>query len=130
MKTVRYSKQREAILLDLQSRFDHPTADQVYSSLKRTHPGLSLGTVYRNLGFLEQNGQIRKLDIGDGTVRYDGNINPHIHFICSNCHTIIDLPLSAKLAKEICESVNQIEIEDIQIQIKGKCQNCKVSHTS
>ena len=94
MKTVRYSKQREAILLDLQSRFDHPTADQVYSSLKRTHPGLSLGTVYRNLGFLEQNEQIRKLDIGDGTVRYDGNINPHIHFICSNCcHTIIDLPL-------------------------------------
>lgn len=41
MKTTRYSKQREAILIELQNRTDHPTADQVYSTLKVTHPELS-----------------------------------------------------------------------------------------
>ena len=52
----RYSKQREAIFENLQSRYDHPTADMVYTDLKRDFPNISLGTVYRNLSLLAEEG--------------------------------------------------------------------------
>lgn len=123
MKTVRYSKQREAILKELQSRCDHPTADQVYSTLKQTHPELSLGTVYRNLGFLADNGQIRKLDIGDGTVRYDGTVKPHIHFICKECNNIIDISLDQSIADVIKNNIEE-QIDDININLEGICTHC------
>lgn len=126
MKTVRYSKQREAILMELQSRFDHPTADQLYSSLKIKYPELSLGTVYRNLSLLTEQGKIRKLDVGDGTIHYDGITHPHIHFICKECYSIKDIALT----EELINVVNKTTAEDIDfIHVVGTCKNCK-HHTS
>lgn len=52
MPKTRYSKQRELIYENLKARCDHPTAEAIYSDLKKDNPGLSLGTVYRNLNFL------------------------------------------------------------------------------
>ena len=102
MKTakIRYSKQRELILLNLQSRSDHPTAEMIYQDLKSQHPNLSLGTVYRNLNQLCENHQILKLDIGGPMVRYDGNIQPHIHFICDQCGKIYDIEANDQLLLE------------------------------
>lgn len=57
---IKYSRQREAILKDLQSRRDHPTADMVYESVRKEYPNISLGTVYRNLAFLTESGQVLK----------------------------------------------------------------------
>ena len=52
MAAVKHSRQREAILTELRSRKDHPTAEELYLSLKPHMPNLSLGTVYRNLNML------------------------------------------------------------------------------
>ena len=51
---VKYSRQREGILRNLQSRRDHPTADMIYDSVRKEYPNISLGTVYRNLTFLTE----------------------------------------------------------------------------
>ena len=45
MPKTRYSKQRELIYENLKARCDHPTAEAIYSDLKKDNPGLSLGTV-------------------------------------------------------------------------------------
>ena len=81
---ARYSQQRENILLNLQGRKDHPTADMVYEGVKEIQPNISLGTVYRNLAFLSESGQIMKISAGVGPEHYDGNPNPHNHFICKS----------------------------------------------
>ena len=79
----RFSKQREAILGNLRSRYDHPTAEMVYMDLKQSFPNLSLGTVYRNLAVLYEAGVILKVGASlDGKERYDGHIQPHAHFFC------------------------------------------------
>lgn len=123
MKTVRYSKQREAILLELQKRHDHPTADQIYYSLKNQYPELSLGTVYRNLGFLADHGHILKIDIGDGTFHYDGFIEPHIHFVCLECGKIYDIKLDNELYQAIEKKIEH-HIEKVNIIMNGTCQSC------
>ena len=100
MSSLKYSKQREAILDFLKTRKDHPTADLVYSSLKPDFPNLSLGTVYRNLSLLADLGEILRLQVGDGTVHFDADISPRYHFICSECGSVIDLEM---------ENIDQIE---------------------
>ena len=64
------SKKRDAILNCLQSRSDHPSADQIFRMLKPQLPELSLGTVYRNLGILVQDGLIASAGQIGGQERY------------------------------------------------------------
>ena len=82
MTKTRYSKQRELIYENLKARCDHPTAETIYTELKKDNPGLSLGTVYRNLNFLAEAKLIRKLDVGQTTVHFDADLSAHHHFIC------------------------------------------------
>ena len=68
MPALKYSRQRESIKENLMNRFDHPTADMVYSDIRKIYPNISLGTVYRNLSLLSDLGEIRKLVTSDGAV--------------------------------------------------------------
>ncbi|MDO5403064.1 MAG: transcriptional repressor [Eubacteriales bacterium] len=91
MAQIKHSRQREAIKLYLMSRKDHPTAEAVYDHVKKEYPSISLGTVYRNLTFLVDNGQAVKVPCDDGSIHFDANVNPHPHFQCRGCGSIIDL---------------------------------------
>ncbi|WP_319560974.1 transcriptional repressor [Marispirochaeta sp.] len=88
------SRQRDRILELLQGTGDHPTADWLYTQLKDEFPHLSVGTIYRNLNILIEQGLIKKIDFGSTYDRFDANITPHYHFICERCGSIIDLELT------------------------------------
>ena len=106
---IRYSKQRELIINKLKHRYDHPTAEMIYQDLKVDYPHLSLGTVYRNLNQLVETKQIKKLDLGDTMVHYDGNIQPHKHFMCNCWQTIYDLDNIDKKLKNATEFLEEID---------------------
>ena len=90
---LKHSRQRDAILAMLRSRYDHPTAEQLYTDLKTDFPKLSLGTVYRNLSLLESLGEVVRIS-ADGTCdRFDGNAHNHYHFACECCGRIDDVPI-------------------------------------
>ena len=93
MKTVKYSRQREAIKKYLMSSTDHPTAEMVYEAIREVCPNISLGTVYRNLTFLVEHGEIIRLSCGEGSDRFDGNTSKHYHFICKQCGCVKDLTM-------------------------------------
>jgi len=59
---LRNTKQRQAILDAIETHGGHLTAEEVYKIVKRRHPRLSLGTVYRNLRILVGQGVVRELD--------------------------------------------------------------------
>lgn len=89
--TQRYSKQREHILRALRDTTSHPTASWIYDKVRDEIPNISLGTVYRNLARLCNDELILKLDVGDGTERYDGNIESHYHLFCKECGRVCDI---------------------------------------
>lgn len=119
----RYSKQREAIFENLQSRYDHPTADMVYTDLKRDFPNISLGTVYRNLAMLYEAGMILKIGASsDGKERYDGHVQPHSHFFCEHCGAVYDVTEHfdvSKIEKEIGAKINYASNT-----LRGICREC------
>ena len=60
---MRYSKQRELVLQKVEQLCDHPTAEEIFDLAARECPGLSLGTVYRNLNSLVDAGRVRRVSI-------------------------------------------------------------------
>jgi Fur family peroxide stress response transcriptional regulator len=88
----KHSAKRDAILATLKSTEIHPGARWVYEGLKDRIPGLSLGTVYRNLGLFREEGTALSLGTVKGEERFDGVTEPHPHLICSRCGAVLDLP--------------------------------------
>ena len=86
-----YSKQRESILKAVLQSGLHPTADDIYVSLKPKDPNLSLGTVYRNLNHLVSIGKIKKISLADHPDRFDGSLHEHQHMVCSRCGKVADV---------------------------------------
>ena len=89
MAERRFSHQREQIYQAVYSRKDHPTAEMVYQQLKPDMPRLSLGTVYRNLHQMAQEGRLRELP--GPVVRFDGDTSLHTHFQCACCGQVADM---------------------------------------
>ncbi|MEA4921465.1 MAG: transcriptional repressor [Clostridiaceae bacterium] len=84
------SKQRQIILDVLQRASVHLSADEIYSLARAHLKNIGLGTVYRNLNALCQQGIIRKIEISGGPDRYDRNIEPHDHALCVKCGALKD----------------------------------------
>lgn len=125
-RTTRHSKKREAILSAIRSTTSHPSAEWVYQTLKPSHPDLSLGTVYRNLIFFQEHGDIQSVGVVNGQERFDGNTTPHTHFICNRCGAIIDLD-RIKLDRDMMCSVSEqyeLAVEHCELTFYGVCQTC------
>ncbi len=125
MSNLKYSRQRESIKENLNHRYDHPTADMVYSDIRHIYPSISLGTVYRNLALLSELGEIRKLVTGDGAVHFDGNPAPHNHFTCRQCGCVLDLDTQdVSFLKKEAEKHFEGIIEDCCVNFYGVCSKC------
>jgi Fe2+ or Zn2+ uptake regulation protein len=88
----RHTQQRAAILQVLAVGQKHPTAQQIHQAAKRMMPRLSLGTVYRLLADMEQEGLIVSLSMPNSPTRYDANPGAHHHILCVRCGRVLDVP--------------------------------------
>ncbi|HHS13284.1 MAG TPA: transcriptional repressor [bacterium] len=130
-KSYRQSRQRKRILEVLSSTTVHPTADWIYRRLKKEFPRLSMGTVYRNLNILIDQGWVSKIHFGSTFDRFEARVEPHTHLICERCGSITDLNMSFE--KGITEKARKLTGFDIRrhrIEFFGICQKCLVKNRS
>ncbi len=118
-----YSKQREAIELVLKATKSHPGAVAVYNEVKKIIPNISLGTVYRNLAEMQNDGTIRNISVCDGTDRFDADITPHIHLHCRVCGSITDLHLKKDYGQEFATEKGFSPESSVYV-IHGVCEKC------
>lgn len=123
-----FSAKREAIYQVLSSTDLHPSAEWVYEKLKNDIPGLSLGTVYRNLAVFKEMGLANSVGIINGQERFDANMTKHPHFICKRCFRIMDLPKgyysTGKNLYDLIERDCGIKIEMHTTTFYGLCTMC------
>ena len=127
MSTLKYSRQRESIKVCLQGRKDHPTADMLYTDVRKEFPNISLGTVYRNLNLLTDIGEAIKISTPDGGDRFDGTVQPHNHFLCTKCGRFLDLELDMKSIEEMNRLANDCfdgMITSSSTLFYGECSDC------
>ena len=121
------SKKRQAIYDYPCSVTDHPTAEMIYAALKPDIPELSLGTVYRNLAVLIDEGQIISVGKVDGQERYDARTVPHAHFVCRGCRRVLDVFLP-DVVSELYEGVDADYdhlTERHTLTLYGLCSQCR-----
>jgi len=89
-ENLRYTKQRQFIWNEICNTDDHRDAEEIYLTLRKNGLSASRATVYRTIDVLVKNNLVRKLEIGDGTARYENKIDTahHDHLICIKCGKI------------------------------------------
>lgn len=121
----RLTPQRKVILEELQKNRTHPTADEVYDLVRKRLPHVSLGTVYRNLDFLQSQGLVRKLDKIGPQMRFDACTDPHLHLHCLRCGHVADLPADAASVVLHVPDKMPYEIQGHWLELFGLCSGCK-----
>lgn len=121
----RMTKQRQIILEVLRSTKAHPTADWIYEQVRQSVPRISLGTVYRNLRVLKETGDIQELNYGSTYSRFDGNTEPHYHFVCKDCGAVldIDLPTLTDFNSHVADSIGG-HVDFHRMEFYGICAGC------
>lgn len=130
-KAIRHSKKRDAILAAIRSTDCHPSAEWVHQALKPTHPDLSLGTVYRNLTFFRETGEIQSVGVVQGQERFDGTTTPHSHFVCSCCGCVSDLH-RISTHEELDSLVRReygVQVDRHELTFYGLCTACMPTNT-
>ena len=122
-------KKRNAILACLRQTRLHPSAEMVYEMLRPDFPDISLATVYRNLSHFKSQGLIQSLGTVNGIERFDATLTPHVHFICTGCGRILDLPeveLPLSLSRDVERGCGG-QVHSCQLTFTGLCRSCRNS---
>ena len=123
---TKHFRKRDAILNCICSTKEHPSAEWVYEYVKEAVPDISLDTVYRNLNLFKEQGKIMSLGTVKGVERFDGNTEPHVHFICTGCGRVLDLH-GMKVPEELNAAAGREsggQIVSCQLNFTGLCENC------
>ena len=119
-------KKRNAILSCLRGTTLHPSAEMVHEMLQEEHPDISLATVYRNLSHFKNQGMIVSVATVRGVERFDANTDSHVHFICTGCDAVMDLPEMETPETLSCEveKCSGCRVHSCQLTFTGLCGNC------
>lgn len=121
---TRMTRQRAVILEELRKLKSHPTADELYSIVRERLPRISLGTVYRNLDFLADTGEILKLEAAGSTKRFDGDTSWHQHVRCIHCGRIGDIMTPRPAPDVEGLNVEGFTIVGARVEYDGICERC------
>lgn len=115
--------QRLAILEYLDGNKKHPSAEEIYGSVKDKFPTMSFATVYNTLEALKGKGKVAELNIDPERKRYDPNTNPHHHLICIKCRRVVDVMKEFDLVLDGSDS-GHFRLLGSHIEFYGICPKC------
>ncbi|MDD3347694.1 transcriptional repressor [Oscillibacter sp.] len=122
MEGKRFSRQREEIYQAVRGSGEHPSAQMVYDTLKPEMPRLSLGTVYRNLHQMAQEGRLTELDGPPN--RFDAALHPHPHICCECCGRVADVEIAYDPALDRKAKTGSWTIKGHTLVFRGICPAC------
>ena len=122
----RMTPQRRVVLETLAGVDCHPTAVELYEMVREKLPGISPGTVYRNLKVLKDLGYVLELDYGPGAAHYDATVADHCHARCERCGRVVDVP-GATAQTHVAAGPDAPEgwrITGHRLELCGLCPDC------
>lgn len=125
-RALKATSQRFVIYKNLVSSYAHPTADQLFESVSSKFPGIGRDTVYRTLNILADCGMVKRLAMPGGATRFDGDNNPHHHFLCEGCGKILDFEWPDFDSLGWPDPLFLMGTpHTASVLVSGQCRNCK-----
>jgi Fur family ferric uptake transcriptional regulator/Fur family peroxide stress response transcriptional regulator len=119
-------------ILSVIDELGHASIDEIYEGVKRTHPTLSLATVYKNILTMVSHSVLTEVPIAGKKSKYEIKKGEHIHLVCTDCGAVIDIE-SNLLIKDALKKLSEemgFKMDESQINIYGICQKCNMKEVS
>lgn len=127
MVTIRRNTIQKSLVCDAVYQLKgHVTADEVYEYVKKDHPSVGKGTVYRNLAILAEEEAVRKVEVPEGPDRYDFTLRDHYHVRCVKCGDVFDVDM--EVLPDLIERIRDqhgMQYLGYDIFFKGICAACQ-----
>ena len=122
-KGLKVTPQRLVVINTLNEIQNHPTAEKIIEYIKKNHPNIAVGTIYRTLETFVENGIIKKVKTEKDVMRYDVVTDHHHHLYCNECDYIenyFDDELDQLLMDYFkSKKLPEFNIREINLQIVG-----------
>ena len=125
---IRLTTQRQIIMEELAKVKSHPTANDLYDIVRKRLPRIGLGTVYRNLEVMADNGLVLKLEVGGTQKRFDAITNPHYHIRCYCCGKVenVEVAVTDDLVTAATDNC-RYQVLGHLVEFTGVCPECQQS---
>jgi Fe2+ or Zn2+ uptake regulation protein len=129
MAILRFTKQRQAVLEVVRGSSEHPDAAHVFDAVRQIVPSISLGTVYRSLEALVQEGHLIQVQQPGQATRYDARLEDHAHFMCDACGEVFDVLIELPdLVGLVALTLEGFTVNEARVEFHGTCKRCKPSN--
>jgi Fur family transcriptional regulator, peroxide stress response regulator len=127
-RRIPVTPQRLAVIGALLASENHPSTDEIYAAVQRTHPHVSWATVHRILEQFCEAGEARKITLLHDAARYDGNVEAHHHVLCVRCRRVhdVEIPEVDKLL-EGTPSLGEFALLRCSLEIDALCRRCRLA---
>jgi Fe2+ or Zn2+ uptake regulation protein len=116
---IQPTPQRIAVAEYVLNTVDHPTADEVWMSVRDRCPTLSRATVYNTLNLFAEKGLLKTQPLKEGVVVFDPHVTPHHHFIDEETGKVYDIPWEAvKVSGE--KTLRGLDVRECQVVLRGR----------
>jgi Fur family transcriptional regulator, peroxide stress response regulator len=122
---LKKTPQRVLIFREVARTTEHPDAETIWKAVRGSLPNLSLDTVYRTLWLFIDIGLIATLGPPRERARFDANLDPHHHFVCTSCGAARDVPAETVHRLNVPAAVREWGRVDVaSVEFRGLCSRC------
>lgn len=116
------TKQRKLIYQIVKDSMSHLSAEEIFFRAKQVMPSISMGTVYRNLGLMVEDKELRKIPFKGKSDLFDATMYDHEHAVCVECGKVVDIFID-DLKEKIKNSLDGY-LQDYNLTINYICSDC------
>jgi len=119
-------------ILSVIDKLGHASIDEIYEGVKKTHPTLSLATVYKNILTMVSHNVLTEVPIEGKKSKYEIKKDEHIHLVCTDCGDVIDIDTNLMIMSALKELSKEMDFEmnHTQINLYGICRKCNIKEVS
>ncbi|MBV9270648.1 MAG: transcriptional repressor [Candidatus Eremiobacteraeota bacterium] len=127
MRTPYVTRPREAVAQVLHREKRYLSAAEIHRRLRDAQSKVSLATVYRTLGLLEERGEVSsRVDAGGESTYVSCAPTHHHHAICRTCGKVEDVDCDAVgRFSEALRKYNGFKLDDHEMEFFGRCKACR-----
>ena len=114
-------------ILSVIDELGHATVDEIYENVLKSHPTLSLATVYKNIVSMVAHGVLVEVPISGRKSKYELKKQEHLHLICTECGSVTDQQLDELITRDtrkIAEN-SSFDLQGRQVNLYGVCGSCR-----
>lgn len=119
---IQPTPQRLAVAQIVLSRESHPSAEEVWTKVRRRCPTISRATVYNTLNLFVKRGLLKLQVLKEGMAVFDAEVDPHHHFIDDETGKVYDVPWEM-LRVTGKESLRNFNVREYQVVLRGRRRN-------